>query len=195
MLSSSWRVASRGADGPAILVAGREKGVADHHHGLGQIERGKIRGRDVDKTVAEPQVLVGQPAIFGPEDQGDLILPGNGDQPLGHGPGFEHHLALAPQAGRGAHHILAVLQGVLQTFEGGHAVHHVAGGMGGHHADAVFGRVFRLDDRQPGNPHIAGRPGRRPDVFRVAGPVQNDPHPGQVDAVGHQPTISKLLKK
>ena len=39
------------------------------------------------------------------------------------------------------------------------------------------------------------RPRRRPDLFRVAGPVQNDPHPGQVDSVGHQPTISKRLKK
>ena len=192
------------AEDAALRAAGPGQLIAQDHDGLGQVERGEIRGGNGDQAVAQAGVLVGEAPVFGAEDQRHLVFARDGDQlPRQPRRGVDHP-ALAAGACGGADDILKRRQGRAEVLEAFDPVHHIGGRMGGQGPD--FGEVEVLRGHHPQLPeaHIAHGARRRADVFRVARLLQHHCQVVQVHPLGcggllgggtFQPTISSWLKK
>ena len=121
--------------GPAIAENnGHVEFVTVNSHGLGKVERGKIRRWNGGVELAEIQVIIGQPGIFRTEHEADAVIRHKGQRPdffHDRARGLHSH-ALFPLPGRGGDNKVVGTCSLGGRFYTAHAGNQMAGVVGGH---------------------------------------------------------------
>src|SRR5512136_487340 len=124
-----------------------------------------LSGRDGRNRVTGTQVLVGESAVFRPEEDSDTVVLRNRNEFLSEISGIGEGRALRADPGGGADHIVKVGEGLIQILEDLHLFHNVNGSPCGHPEDPGQVATLRMDQDEAPDSHVVHGPGHSTYVF------------------------------